>query len=102
MKIQIHDIHAGLTHEQETLALERVRTALERFSQHLRTVDVRFSDINGPRGGVDKRCTLTIEVTGAQNVRIEEDSTSVERAVSVAADRAKKVIASRVDRLNAH
>lgn len=100
MRIEVHDIHTGLTQEQASLARERVETALARFSTHLGAVDVRFLDINGPRGGVDKRCTITIEVVGAPDVRIEEDATTVEIGVSVAADRAKKVVASRVDKLS--
>jgi hypothetical protein len=44
-------------------ALLSVQRKLLRLSPFLSTVHVRFSDLNGPRGGVDTRCQVTL-VTG--------------------------------------
>lgn len=38
----------------------RVDFALERFSEKLGSVLVRLDDLNGPRGGVDKRCQVQL------------------------------------------
>ncbi len=39
------------------LALERVSFVMRRLTWLVARAKVKFSDINGPRGGVDKGCT---------------------------------------------
>lgn len=38
----------------------RVNLALDRLADRVREVHVSLADVNGPRGGVDQRCVLTI------------------------------------------
>jgi hypothetical protein len=42
-------------------ALQRVRFALRRIGGVVLRAKVRFTDINGPRGGVDKHCLLEVK-----------------------------------------
>jgi hypothetical protein len=44
----------------ESHVTRRVRNHLRRFGQDLTAVVVRIADVNGPRGGVDKRCRITV------------------------------------------
>ncbi len=46
-------------------SLERVRFALRRLSSLVPRARVQFSDVNGPRGGVDKRCQVELSTEGA-------------------------------------
>ena len=50
----------------QPVAERRVRQALRRLSWLAPRARVRMSDVNGPRGGIDKRCQieLTTDVTG--------------------------------------
>jgi putative sigma-54 modulation protein len=48
----------------------RLRFALHGFQERVRTVTVRFEDTNGPRGGIDKRCS--VELTGAFGILVAE------------------------------
>ena len=41
-------------------ALKQVRTHLGRFGREITSVVVRIADINGPKGGLDKRCQITV------------------------------------------
>jgi hypothetical protein len=52
----------------EEHARVRAGFALGRLSTHLRHVTVRFEDENGPKHGVDKRCT--VEVHGDFGTRV--------------------------------
>lgn len=47
-------------------SVERVRFVLRRLTALVPRAKVQFSDVNGPRGGVDKRCQveLSTETTG--------------------------------------
>ena len=77
------------TSKSEALA-EHVRRrlyfALGRFEGRLRRVVVRFEDTNGPKGGIDKRCS--VETVGELGGRIVETRdadfvAAVDRALSL-------------------
>lgn len=46
----------------------RVRFALRRLSGRVPRADVQLSDVNGPRGGIDKRCQIELRAQGAAPV----------------------------------
>lgn len=51
-----------------TLAERRVRQALKRLAWLAPRVRVHLSDINGPRGGIDKRCQVELITDGGKPV----------------------------------
>lgn len=51
-----------------TLAKRRVRQALKRLAWLAPRVRVHLSDINGPRGGIDKRCQIELMTDGGNPV----------------------------------
>lgn len=66
---------------------KRAALALGRFSTRIANVVVRLEDMNGPKGGIDKRCS--IELTGTfghqlAEVRDQNFSTAVDRGFAVA------------------
>jgi putative sigma-54 modulation protein len=70
----------------------RLRFALHGFQEKVRTVTVRFEDTNGPRGGVDKRCS--VELTGAFGILVAEArETNFYAAVDLALSRAERAVA---------
>ncbi len=40
---------------------EILKTKLKRFKNVFKNITLVFSDVNGPRGGIDKLCTLSIK-----------------------------------------
>jgi hypothetical protein len=52
-------------HELRAWIEQRVRFALRRIAWKVQRVEVRMSDINGPRGGTDKRCQVALHTDGA-------------------------------------
>jgi hypothetical protein len=60
---------------------------------------VRFADVNGPRGGPDKRCDVQVQLVGGQTVRIRETDSCPYRAADRAARRAGRVARDRLRRL---
>ncbi|NQW92549.1 MAG: HPF/RaiA family ribosome-associated protein [Polaromonas sp.] len=51
-----------------TLTKRRVRHALKRLAWLTPRVRVHLSDINGPRGGIDKRCHIELMTDGTNPV----------------------------------
>lgn len=54
--------------ELRTLTERRVRQALRRMAWLTPRVRVHLSDINGPRGGIDKRCQIELITDGGKPV----------------------------------
>lgn len=77
----------------------RLRFALGPASGKLRNVAVRLSDVNGPRGGVDKRCTIRAIVPGAPPVVIAQYETDIYIAIDRAADRIARSLSRRMQRV---
>ena len=74
--------------------------ALGRFSSAIDHVDVRVGDVNGPRGGVDKRCRILVKLRagGSDSITIEQDDESLNSAVARAAARAGRTVGRSLDR----
>lgn len=46
--------------EMRELSIARVRFALRRLTSLVPRAKVQFTDVNGPRGGIDKRCQVEL------------------------------------------
>ncbi len=67
-----------------TLAERRVRFVMRRLTWLVPRAKVQLSDLNGPRGGVDKRCQVELKTDGNGTVVV----TSVARDWRTALDQA--------------
>jgi hypothetical protein len=92
------------------LTLQRVRFALRRLSAFVPHAKVQFSDVNGPRGGVDKRCLLELKTDKVGTVVIaslaRDRRTALDRSLSRAIravtrglQRAHKPVRGRTEKL---
>ena len=67
-----------------------IRFQLRRLGRALSAVVVRLSDVNGPKGGADKRCQVMLRRPGLRPVTIEELSGDAYAAVDIAVGRAAR------------
>lgn len=77
----------------------RLAFALSPFQDRIRGVVVVLSDINGSKGGIDKRCLLKVRLRGLSELIIDETEADFQIAVNRAADRAKRDLARRLWRV---
>lgn len=68
----------------------RVRFALRRLGWLLPRAAILMSDVNGPRGGVDKRCQVTLRREGAESVVVTSTSNNWRTALDDALARAAR------------
>ncbi|MFN7983118.1 MAG: HPF/RaiA family ribosome-associated protein [Vicinamibacterales bacterium] len=86
-------VSAGCPAPEGDLVRRRLEYALSRFESRINTLSVRLKDLNGPRGGVDKHCQITIRLEHPSRVIVVEDvDAELEVAVSRAADRAARSV----------
>jgi len=97
MQIDIKARGFRLTEGLRTQAERRVRFALGATSGRVRSVDMRLADENGPRGGLDKRCTIRANLPGVPPVVIEQQEADLYVAIDRAADRAARAVSRRLE-----
>lgn len=98
MQIDIQARDFSLSDALRSHAERRLRFALACCNDHIQRVVMRLSDINGPRGGEDKRCHLQIVLAGLPDVVIEDIETDMYVAIDRATDRAGRTVVRKIGR----
>lgn len=80
------------------LSIARVRFALRRLKTLVPRAKVQFSDVNGPRGGVDKRCQVELKTDSAGTVVIASLARDWRTALDRSLGRATRVLARSLQR----
>ena len=83
-------------------AVHRLSLSLRRFERRIRHITVRIADVNGPRRGVDSRCSMSVDLVDGKHVFVNAISAWPFAAVSQAASRLSKVLRRKGDRGRAH
>jgi ribosome hibernation promoting factor len=60
MHLEMRGVNYELDDKLKDHLERRLRFALGRFAARIDRVRVRLSDVNGPRGGVDKQCRIAV------------------------------------------
>lgn len=84
--------------EMRDLSVERVRFSLRRLTALVPWVRVQFSDVNGPRGGVDKRCQVELKTDSAGTVVIASLARDWRTALDRSLIRATRVLTRSLQR----
>jgi putative sigma-54 modulation protein len=98
MRIMVRAIGFDLPLSSQERVMRRVHLALGRFADRLGTITVRLSDVNGPRGGEDKRCQVNVTLRDAREVIIDELHADLHAAIDVALGRAAHAVGRSLDR----
>lgn len=99
MKLTIRARAIELTNELRTVVIRRVRFSLTRLLTVESRVSVALADVNGPRGGCDKRVLVRVTIPGVPEVFIQEDGDDVVGAVDRAVDRAARALSRAKERV---
>ena len=98
MQIHIHTQGFSLTEGLREHVEKRVAYALSHGDDSIMRLTVRLSDINGPRGGDDKRCLIEARLKHAPALVVEDVQSDLYVAIDRAAERAGRTLARRLAR----
>lgn len=98
MQLDIRGKGLPLTPSLRTHVERRLRFALGRFVGSLTRVSVSVGDINGPRGGVDKRCRVQMHLGRKTRLLVDELDADLYVAIDRAAERAGRAFERAVAR----
>jgi putative sigma-54 modulation protein len=101
MRIGTHGDGVPVKEELREYVRRAVFFAIGRFVPRILSVSVLISDVNGPRGGVDKRCKIRIDMGPLGTVMAEDTDSQVRAAIDRASERAgrglRRVMQRRID-----
>lgn len=98
MQLDIQTNGFSLTDGIRDYTKQRMQFALNRNAKHITKIKVRLADINGPRGGIDKRCQIDISLAGRNDIVIEDTETNLYVAIDRASDRCARTLSRRLER----
>lgn len=70
----------------------RLGSALSRFSDNVRRIDVFLKDINGPRGGEDKSARFNLVLANGRRVTVSATRADLYDAVAAGAGKVRRVV----------
>jgi ribosomal subunit interface protein len=96
VRIQIESPDFPLTRAMREFLERRLRYGLTRSDDRIGLVEVHLSDVNGARGGVDKRCRIRVHLHNKSDVVVEDTETDLYFAMNRAAARVGRTVARRI------
>ena len=83
-------------------AARRLSFAVRRFTHRVRHLTVRLVDENGPRRGVDARCSITADLVDGGQLFVEATAAWPFAAITLAAGRLSEALRREADRHAVH
>ncbi len=98
MIVKVHARGFSLSAALSEYSDSKVRLALGIYGHKIRRVDLFLTDINGPKGGQDMRCTIKVHVQGVPSVTVHFTAEDMYEAINLCARRAKRSIDRRLSK----
>ena len=91
MQVLFNSRHPQATQFRD-LTERRVRFVLRRLGWMVPRAEVKMSDVNGPRGGIDKRCQVELRTDGAGSLVVASVANDWSAALDNALARAARFL----------
>ncbi len=98
MKFSIRGRHIELTEALLAHMERHLRFAWSRFGQRIRHAAVQLTDLDGPRGAVDKQCRVTVTLSPSGKVMVQASDADLHAAIDRAADRLERSVTRELER----
>lgn len=98
MSLTIVDRHDALDESMHDLLERRIGFALSRFDSRIRKTTAVIEDVNGPRGGIDKSCRITVQLNGARDIVINDQDSDLAKCIAHATERVGRAVARAIER----
>jgi ribosome-associated translation inhibitor RaiA len=98
MQLEIRSVNFELDDVTRDYIERRLCYALGRFVRRIHRLTVRLTDVNGPRGGIDKRCRIAIALVPRGVLRIEGAGDDPLALIAKVAKRAGRAVRRELER----
>lgn len=101
MELELHVRGTEFLEALRNYAERRLRFSVRRLDHHIKRLRIYVEDLNGSRGGIDKRCRIIAQIAPSGNLVIEETDARIHEAVDRAADRFGRTVRRELKRRQA-
>jgi putative sigma-54 modulation protein len=98
MQLEMRGVNLELDRMLADHIERRLRSVLGRFAARIDRLAVHLSDVNGPRGGIDKRCRIAVALVPRGMVMVEGWGDEPFALVTRAAKRARRAVRRALER----
>ena len=98
MKIELRSQHFDLDEDMTDRITNRVRFTLSRFGSEISHVQIRFTDANGPKGGQDNHCLLSVKLISSGKIVTNGKGVDLMSALHFCVERTKRAIIREIER----
>lgn len=91
MKVNVRGVHLTLSDAIKQHVQKHLVDPIEHFyDSEAAEIEIHLRDNNGPKGGVDKECSVTVRVPNSQSIHVTEVAEDIYKAIDLARDRVEK------------
>ena len=76
----------------------RLQAVLQRFGPRIGQVTIYLADLNGPRGGIDKRCRIVAQLLQSGQISVEDTNADLGAVLNRAMDRMGQSVRQKLER----
>jgi putative sigma-54 modulation protein len=98
MQLEMRGVNLELDDKLTDHIERRLRFALGRFAARIDQLTVYMSDVNGPRGGIDKRCRIAVALVPRGMVIVEGSGDDLFALLSHTAKRVRRALRRALER----
>ena len=98
MNIYVQTQGFNATPAMEAHVRKQLSRNLASAEDHIMAVDIFLGDINGPKGGVDKKAGVCVQLASRDAIRVEVVHTDLYAAITIAARKSKRAVKRTVQR----
>ncbi len=92
MDINVSARGLGIDPNTDSFVRRQIRAALQHFEEQVVSVDAFLEDVNGPKGGIDKRVLVRVRLRNRQVIATEIARARLRAAVVVSVRMAKRAV----------
>ena len=98
MEVRFIDRSQQLTDAHRDSGERSLRFAMSRFGDEVRHITVTTHELNGPKGGIDKRCVIRAKLRRRGTVEVMQDARDFSACLTLAAGRLGRSVRRQLDR----
>lgn len=100
MKVLMRGVHLSLSDGLKAYVQEHLVDHIEKLcdDQEASEIDISLVDTNGPKGGVDKECRVTVRLPGLSAIHVTEAAETLHQAIDASRDRMENTLKRTLER----
>lgn len=98
MILSVQSLGFSLTPGLKDFVETRTRLIVSRYGHRVSRIDVTLLDVNGPKGGEDKRCRIRMKIEGMPSIVIQDTDKDMYDAINSCTSRLRRTLIRKLDR----